>query len=223
MAGKKPLFSADAAEEYFSTLLTYYRNTGNDIFKRDNEGRHVSDQIYSAEYQKYLGMQIAMREVLEYFAKFELGDTALRQQEAVTKCRDLFDEDGGEILSNSSEMTLDDAIAHLDNTLSDTGRKWLCESCRQEHVQLRAWLAELRDIKQKRNTPLTLDELRQMNEEPVWIKLFDPDEAFWVLRNEWVDTRNPEPMILFHMRWYSHVDYGKTWLAYRQKPEEETV
>ena len=81
MAGKKPLFSADAAEEYFSTLLTYYRNTGNDIFKRDNEGRYVSDQIYSAEYQKYLGMQIAMREVLEYFAKFELGDTAIRQQE----------------------------------------------------------------------------------------------------------------------------------------------
>lgn len=72
MAGKKTLFSADAAEEYFSTLLTYYRNTGNDIFKRDNEGRHVSDQIYSAEYQKYLGMQIAMREVLEYFSKFEL-------------------------------------------------------------------------------------------------------------------------------------------------------
>ena len=84
MDGKKPLFSADAAEEYFSTLLTYYRNTGNDIFKRDNEGRHASDQIYSAEYQKYLGMQIAMREVLEYFAKFELGDTALRQQETVT-------------------------------------------------------------------------------------------------------------------------------------------
>ena len=84
MAGKKPLFSADAAEEYFSTLLTYYRNTANDIFKRDNEGRHVSDQIYSAEYQKYLGMQIAMREVLEYFAKFELGDTALRQQGTVT-------------------------------------------------------------------------------------------------------------------------------------------
>ena len=81
MAGKKPLFSADAAEEYFSTLLTYYRNTGNDIFKRDNEGRHVSDQIYSAEYQKYLGMQIAMREVLEYFAKFELVDTALRQED----------------------------------------------------------------------------------------------------------------------------------------------
>lgn len=89
MAGKKPLFSADAAEEYFSTLLTYYRNTGNNIFKQDNEGRHVSDQIYSAEYQKYLGMQIAMREVLEYFAKFELGDTALRQQETATNRNEL--------------------------------------------------------------------------------------------------------------------------------------
>ena len=73
------------------------------------------------------------------------------------------------------------------------------------------------------NDPLTLDELRKMDGEPVWIKLFDPDEEFWVLRNEWVDARNPEPMILFHMRWYSHSDYGKTWLAYRQKPEEGTV
>ena len=73
----------------------------------------------------------------------------------------------------------------------------------------------------KKVEPLTLDELRKMDGEPVWIKLFDPDEAFWVLRNGWVDTRNPEPMILFHMRWYSHVDYGKTWLAYRQKPEED--
>ena len=68
---------------------------------------------------------------------------------------------------------------------------------------------------------LTLDELRKMDGEPVWIKLFDTDEEFWVLRNEWVDTRNPEPMILFHMRWYSYADYGKTWLAYRQKPEED--
>jgi len=78
-------------------------------------------------------------------------------------------------------------------------------------------------VGQESNEPLTLAELREMGGEPVWIKLFDPDEEFWVLRNEWVDTRNPEPMILFHMRWYSHADYGKTWLAYSQKPEEGTV
>lgn len=71
---KKPAFDADAAEEYFSDLLVYYRNTANDIFRRDNEGRHASEHIYSAEYQKYVGMQIAMREVLEYFSKYDLVD-----------------------------------------------------------------------------------------------------------------------------------------------------
>lgn len=69
---KKPTFNADAAEEYFSDLLVYYRNTANDIFRRDNDGRHASEHIYSAEYQKYVGMQTAMREVLEYFSKYDL-------------------------------------------------------------------------------------------------------------------------------------------------------
>ena len=156
MAGKKPLFSADAAEEYFSTLLTYYRNTGNDIFKRDNEGRHVSDQIYSAEYQKYLGMQIAMREVLEYFAKFELGDTALRQQEAVTN----------------------------------------------------------------RNEPLTLDELRKMDGEPVYcVEITGREE--WLFRR---DGGFADMYGEFTSDDFMSLDnYGKLWWCYRQKPEEGTV
>ena len=157
MDGKKPLFSAEAAEEYFSTLLTYYRNTGNDIFKRDNEGRHVSDQIYSAEYQKYLGMQIAMREVLEYFAKFELGDTAIRQQDATDK---------------------------------DVGK----------------------------NEPLTLDELRRMEGQPVYIV---ENTEYWAIVNSFdqagvylLSYGNPDDYGYFGL-------YGKTWLAYRQKPEED--
>ena len=156
MAGKKTLFSADAAEEYFSTLLTYYRNTGNDIFKRDNEGRHVSDQIYSAEYQKYLGMQIAMREVLEYFGKFELGDTALRQQETVTNRNGL-------------------------------------------------------------NEPLTLDELRKMPCEPVYIV------AGYV---SWWDIVSYAGMEYLYLKVEGSLplrDYGKNWTAYRQKPEDGTV
>ena len=156
MAGKKPLFSADAAEEYFSTLLTYYRNTGNDIFKRDNEGRHASDQIYSAEYQKYLGMQIAMREVLEYFTKFELGDTALRQQE------------------HFREVT-------------------------------------------KKVEPLTLDELREMPCEPVYIV------AGYV---SWWDIVSFAGMEYLYLKVEGSLpfrDYGKNWTAYRQMPEEGTV
>lgn len=69
----KPCFDADAAEEHLTNLAVSYRNTGNEIFKKDNEGRHASEQRYSPEYQKYLGMQIAMREVLEYFARFDLS------------------------------------------------------------------------------------------------------------------------------------------------------
>lgn len=167
MAGKKPLFSADAAEEYFSMLLTYYRNTANDIFKRDNEGRHVSDQIYSAEYQKYLGMQIAMREVLEYFGKFELGDTALRQQETVTNRNGL-------------------------------------------------------------NEPLTLDELRTMDGEPVWwwnksakpvctICVWDRfmDEPMFAN----YDWQSEDTLQLSKYKWLKKCGYK----PYRQKPEEGTV
>lgn len=90
-----------------------------------------------------------------------------------------------------------------------------------EEIEKAMAISALREQEERENpTPLTLAELREMDGEPVWIKLFDPDEEFWVLRNDWVDTRNPEPMILLHGRWYLHDDYGKTWLAYRQKPKE---
>lgn len=51
------------------------------------------------------------------------------------------------------EMTLDEAIAHLDETLASK-KDWSCESCRDEHVQLRKWLAELRSLKAARRTHL---------------------------------------------------------------------
>ena len=168
MSGKKPLFSANAAEEYFSMLLTYYRNTGNDIFKRDNEGRHVSDQIYSAEYQKYLGMQIAMREVLEYFAKFELVDTALRQ----------------------------------------------CEHFREVT---------------KKVEPLNLDELRKMDGEPVWVSVSNNwresgvSEGWCIVRFHSEDDR--VRVYIYDTRhgarFFAQQDYGESWWAYRQKPEED--
>ena len=137
---------------------------------------------------------------------------------AVKALEDVTDKDVGK----NEPLTLDDAIAHLDDTLSDTGRKWSCESCRMEHVQLRAWLAELREIKQERNAPLTLDELRKMDGEPVWV-VYGEDEGMWALvevceesifltnnlggRTEYADDAELE-------------DDGLT--VYRQKPEEGT-
>lgn len=69
------------------------------------------------------------------------------------------------------------------------------------------------------NEPLTLDELRKMDGEPVWVvwpdgriksQWFIISSTFWIeMFQEWDGTLSK--------------DYGKTWLAYRRKPEEGTV
>ena len=48
----------------------------------------------------------------------DMAISALRQQEHFR-----------EVTKKVEPMTLDDAIAHLDDTLSDTGRKWSCKEC----------------------------------------------------------------------------------------------
>lgn len=62
-----------------------------------------------------------------------------------------------------------------------------------------------------RNGPLTLDELRKMDGEPVWIEFIDPKETcppHWRIWNT-------------HECQHWELDgYGKYWLAYHQKPEE---
>ena len=59
-----------------------------------------------------------------------------------------------------------------------------------------------------KNEPLTLDELREMDGEPVW--LVNQNGGRWVIMSGayLCDSRK-------------NADYGKTWLAYRQKPEED--
>ena len=126
-------------------------------------------------------------------------------------------------VGTNDPLTLDDAIAHLDDTLSDTGRKWSCESCRMEHVQLRAWLAELRDIKQARNAPLTMDELRKMDEasEPVYLYIFGSDfDSGWQIIEQITDTK-----IIFRGKTNTYVpikELGVSYNLYRQNPEEGT-
>lgn len=78
-------------------------------------------------------------------------------------------------------------------------------------------IMELRE--QQRNDPLTLNELKEMHGEPVWVVWLDGrlrsrwhivGSSLWIeMFIEWDGTFSP--------------DYGKTWLAYRHKPEEETV
>ena len=62
----------------------------------------------------------------------------------------------------------------------------------------------------KKAEPLTLDELRKMDGEPVWCVSLGAELS---RGNGWYIGVN---------NWFMN-GYGKTWLAYRQKPEEGTV
>lgn len=74
------------------------------------------------------------------------------------------------------------------------------------------------------SAPLTMGELRKMydgEEGPVWVK-------FGTSRRSWsaiLDTYDGELVAVFSATtdFLHENDYGKTWLAYRQKPEEGTV
>ena len=66
------------------------------------------------------------------------------------------------------------------------------------------------------NKALTLDELRQMDGEPVWVQSPGiPEYGRWAI----VEGAG-ENCLFLHDDFTCH-DYGKSWLAYRQKPEED--
>ena len=77
------------------------------------------------------------------------------------------------------------------------------------------------------NEPLTLDELRQMPiRDWVWIDVLHSKEAVSSYYRKYDGYKKDEifwcgyPGLGFR---FFYEDYGKTWLAYRQKPEEGTV
>lgn len=67
--------------------------------------------------------------------------------------------------------------------------------------------------------PLTLDELWKMDGEPVWIDYMD-GFATWRIIESVDNPDKPYARIHFYETIWKHLfDYGKTWLAYRTKPE----
>ena len=83
----------------------------------------------------------------------------------------------------------------------------------------RVAISALRAQRERENQkPLTLDELRQMDGEPVWVQSPGvPEYGRWAI----VEGVG-ENCLFLHDDFTCH-DYGKTWLAYRKKPEEGTV
>ena len=82
------------------------------------------------------------------------------------------------------------------------------------------------------NEPLTLDELRKLPiRDWVWVEILNPD-AFRSKETVSAYYRKYDGYKADEIFWcgypglgfgFDYADYGKTWLAYRQKPEEGTV
>lgn len=76
--------------------------------------------------------------------------------------------------------------------------------------------------------PLTLEELRQMDGEPVWVVDLRPKSVnkYCVisisapLKYQDIDHYNVAYIPGTEHDWYSFDEYGKIWIAYRHKPKE---
>ena len=76
------------------------------------------------------------------------------------------------------------------------------------------------------NNPMTLDELRKMDGEPVWIKSLTDQTERWGLVSLFRQATTGKLYVYIYdtghgERNLSSQEYGMTWLAYRCKPEEE--
>lgn len=70
---------------------------------------------------------------------------------------------------------------------------------------------------QQPNDPLTLEELREMDGEPVWVV---PLNDFEILPANYLVNAYAEQIVVDKFGAYlDFEDYGKTWLAYRHKTE----
>ena len=67
------------------------------------------------------------------------------------------------------------------------------------------------------NNPLTLEELREMDGEPVYVARSGGRSAWMVVDRKLEMMRGASGKLAFF------IDCGKTWIAYRRKPEEGTM
>ena len=81
--------------------------------------------------------------------------------------------------------------------------------------------AENEALRHPTNPPLTLEELREMDGEPVWVV---PLNDFDILPANYLVNAYAEQIVVDKFGAYlDFEDYGKTWLAYRRRPEEGTA
>ncbi len=117
-------------------------------------------------------------------------------------------------------MNTKEAIRTIESTIENFGRYFPLSYIEKLDEAVTALRAQ---AKEEKNDPLTLDELREMDGEPVWI-VEHPDWGHWELSEDAEDYLSDRDEDFYGMR---HDDpngkYGLHmlgWLAYRRKPGE---
>ena len=113
-------------------------------------------------------------------------------------------------------MTREEAISIIER-VKHTESKWPGTEDTLEALDMA--IAALRSQQQaEANKPLTLDELRQMEGEPAWVAR---GECGWWRILDIIYKSGHEEFVLFDDGSSDPLaDYGKDWLAYRNRPEE---
>lgn len=105
-------------------------------------------------------------------------------------------------------MTREKAIRHFERYINDD-----CYTIEHREACRMAVIA-LREQEERENRkPLTLDELRQMDGEPVWIDDWFEDFHGWELSKDASDYFDGDSRTV--------ESYGTRWEAYRSKPKED--
>ena len=119
-------------------------------------------------------------------------------------------------------MTREEAIKVLEKQFDKSCGNYRYQNAEKLDFEDALWMA-ISALRQKErfgeaNKILTLDELRQMEGQPVYIV---ENTEYWAIVNSFdqagvylLSYGNPDDYGYFGF-------YGKTWLAYRQKPEED--
>lgn len=131
---------------------------------------------------------------------------------------------------------MDNGVMLTENALREAARSielfydnapnkdWLVSTCRNAAEQFETMRAEVQQLRraQPSEKPLTLEELRGMDGEPVWVeRLWGAKIKKWIIAspNEYGLTQGVHEKSQF-MAWKT---YGVLWRALRSRPKEEAL
>lgn len=135
-------------------------------------------------------------------------------------------------------MTIEEAIKYFANMTKDktalsvakkTGSPKMVDVVKQIYEANELAITALREKAERDNpAPLTIEELRQMDGEPVYVSdLQRPKESEYCIihandKYGHGDENRSAQISGCECFWYDFETYGDTWIAYRHKPKEET-